>query len=174
MCEYQGAGSGNALQRQRPLTTEIWRIVNLFRAAAGVLATVALSAPFTVSNAYAETASPTARAVAESDCKNGSTNTGGGSNTVWVCGSSLHVHRVSGKFGVAVLGTSNPVTGHVHVWSKWGHVDFNGPRVTLRSGESSHLDWNGSWDLPDGDSVCSAWIHADGVATRAACLNIRR
>lgn len=146
--------------------------VNLFRAAAGVLATTALTATFTVSHAYAETASRATPAVAENDCKNGSTNTGGGKNTVWVCGSGLNVHRVSGRFQVAFLGTSNPVTGHVRVWSKWGHISFNGPRVTLRSGEASHLDWNGNWNLPNGDSVCSAWIHADGVATSAACLNI--
>ncbi|WP_416967871.1 hypothetical protein [Streptomyces sp. 4F14] len=148
--------------------------MSIFRTAAGVLATVALTASFTVSSAQAQTAAPSAHAVAQDDCKNGSHNIGGGQNTVWVCGSSTHVYRASGKFEVALLGTANPVTGHVHVWSKWGHINFDGPTVTLRSGESSHLDWNGSWDLPDGDSVCSAWIHADGAATSPACLNIRR
>ncbi|MDX3383215.1 hypothetical protein DF268_17760 [Streptomyces sp. V2] len=148
--------------------------MRIFRAAAGVLAAAALTASFGVSTAHAETTGSTTRAAAESDCKNGSHNIGGGRNTVWVCGSSTHVYRASGKFEVALLGTPTPVTGHVHVWSKWGHIDLNGPTVTLRSGEASHLDWNGSWDLPDGDSVCSAWIYSDGSSTSPACLNIRR
>ncbi|GGU95828.1 hypothetical protein GCM10010211_73660 [Streptomyces albospinus] len=106
------------------------------------------------------------------DCKNGWTNDSGFQNTVWVCGTGLGVHRVSGASVLAPVST-NPSTGHVHVWDKTGSIFFDGPEVTLHSADvAGNYDWNGDWNLPDGDSVCSAWIYADGSATAAACLDI--
>ncbi|MGD3112483.1 hypothetical protein [Streptomyces sp. YGL11-2] len=106
------------------------------------------------------------------DCKNGWTNDSGIRNAVWVCGTGLGVHRVTGASVLAPVGT-NPVTGHVHVWDKTGSIFFDGPQVTLHSGDvAGNYDWNGDWTLPDGDSVCSAWIYADGTTTAAACMDI--